>query len=143
MTDRQKRFAELFASCGNAAEAARRAGYSTRTARSQAQRLLTNADILAYVRQLQDQAAAGRIASMIQVRAYWSDVLNNPAEKTADRLRAGELLAKAAGAFLHVLPGSDDDMGRVAVGEIDGDDVLIYLPEVEREEDCEVKTDDG
>lgn len=143
MTDRQKRFAEYYASCGNSAEAARRAGYSEKTARSQGQRLLTNADILAYVQQLQDTAAAGRIASMLQVRAYWSDVLNNPAEKTADRLRAGELLAKAAGAFVHLRPGSDDDMGRMAVGECDGDDVLIYLPEVEREEDCEVKTDDG
>ena len=143
MNARQRKFCELYAANPNAAEAAKAAGYSAATARSIGQRLLTNADILAYVQQLQDTAAAGRIASMLQVRAYWSDVLNNPAEKTADRLRAGELLAKAAGAFVHLRPGSDDDMGRMAVGECDGDDVLIYLPEVEREEDCEVKTDDG
>lgn len=139
MNDRQRRFAEAFAACGNAARAAREAGYSEKTARSQGQRLLTNADILKYVRELQDQAAAGRIASMLQVRAFWSDVLNDPAEKTADRLRAGELLAKAAGAFLHVRPGPDDDVGRLAVGEIDGSDVLIYLPQLQQEEDCQVK----
>lgn len=146
MNDRQRRFAEAFAACGNAAQAAREAGYSEKTARSQGQRLLTDVDIRRYVRELQDQAAAGRIASMLQVKAYWSDVLNDPAEKTADRLRAGELLAKAAGAFLHVRPGPDDDVGRLALGAVDGENVVIYLPAVERVEDLQVKeveTDDG
>lgn len=141
MNDRHRRFAEAFAACGNAAQAAREAGYSERTARSQGQRLLTNVDILKYVRELQDQATVGRIASMLQVRAYWSDVLNDPKEKTADRLRAGELLAKAAGAFLHVRPGPDDDVGRVAFGEVDGGDVLIYLPAIENEGEVTVSED--
>lgn len=43
---------EYYASCGNAAEAARRAGYSEKTARQQGERLLTNVDILAYVKLL-------------------------------------------------------------------------------------------
>lgn len=141
MTDRQRKFAELYAACGSAAQAAREAGYSDRTARSQGQRLLTNVDIAVYIRQLQDQAAAGRIASMLQVRAYWSDVLNDPKEKTADRLRAGELLAKAAGAFLHVRPGPDDDVGRVAFGEVDGSDVVIYLPEIQNESEVTASED--
>ncbi len=132
MNERQRRFAEAFAACGNAAQAAREAGYAEKTARSQGQRLLTNVDILRYVREIQDQAAAGRIASMLQVKAFWSDVLNDPAEKTADRLRAGELLAKTAGAFLHIRPDSYDDGGsRLAVGEVDGGDVVIYLPKIQ------------
>lgn len=145
MNDRQRRFAEAFAACGNAAQAAREVGYSERTARSQGQRLLTNVDIAAHIRRLQDEAAAGRIASMTQVRALWSDILNDPSERTADRLKASELLARASGAFLHVRPGPDDDVGRLAVGEIDGSDVLIYLPQLQQEEDCQVKeveTDD-
>lgn len=137
MTERQKKFAEHYAACGNAAQAAREAGYSERTARSQGQRLLTNADISAYVKELQDKAAAGRVSSMLQVKAFWSDVLNDPTEKTADRLRAGELLAKAAGAFLHVKPGDDE---RYAVGEADGGDVVIYLPKIQDE--SEVTADD-
>lgn len=99
MNARQRSFCEHYAACGNAAEAARRAGYSERTARQQGERLLTNVDIAKYVRDLQDRAANGRIASMLQVRAFWSDVLNSPTERTADRLRAGELLARAAGEF--------------------------------------------
>lgn len=142
MTARQRAFCEHYAACGNAAQAAREAGYSERTARSQGQRLLTDVDIRRYVRELQNQAAAGRIASMLQVKAYWSDVLADTTERTADRLRAGELLAKAAGAFLHVRPGPDDDVGRLAVGEYNGEDVVIYMPELQREEDCQVKEDE-
>lgn len=141
MTDRQRRFAEAFAACGNAAQAAREAGYSARTARSQGQRLLTNVDILKYAREIQDKTSASRISSMLQVRAFWSDVLNDPAEKTADRLRAGELLAKAAGAFLHVRPGPDDDVGRLALGAVDGDDVVIYLPQIQEESEVEAHED--
>ena len=146
MNERQRRFCELYAASGNAAEAARLAGYSEKTARQQGERLLTNAYIAQYVRELQDHAAEGRIASMLQVRAFWSDVMNDPAEKTADRLRAGELLAKAAGAFLHIRPGPDDDVGRLAVGEADGGDVVIFVPQMLTEEECQVKEskeDDG
>lgn len=130
MTDRQRRFAEHYAACGNAAEAARLAGYSERTARGQGQRLLTNADVLGYVRQLQDVAASARIATMAQVRAFWSDVLNDPEARTADRLRAGELLAKSAGAFVHTRPGEDD----LAFGDDYPDDVIIYLPDNGRDQ---------
>lgn len=135
MTDRQRKFAELYASCGNAAQAAREAGYSEKTARSQGQRLLTDVDILAYVRQLQDQEAGVRIASLTQVKAFWSDTMNNPEEKTADRLRASELLAKSAGAFIHARP--DPDVGYLA-GEWDGEDVVIFLPDNGRDEHLKV-----
>lgn len=129
MNERQRRFADYYAACGNAAEAARQAGYSERTARSQGQRLLTDVDILEYIRELQDQAATARIASMKQVKAYWSDVLRDPAEKTADRLRAGELLAKSAGAFVHQTTND----GEVLNGEFDGEDVVIYLPAIDQD----------
>ena len=41
MNQRQRAFCEAYLKCGNAAEAARKAGYSARTARSIGQRLLT------------------------------------------------------------------------------------------------------
>lgn len=146
MTARQQAFCEHYAACGNAAEAARQAGYCERTARSQGQRLLTDVDIRRYVRRLQDQAAAVRIASIAQIKALWSDILNDTGERTADRLKASELLARSAGLFLHIRPGPDDDVGRLAVGEYNGEDVAIYMPELQREEDCQAKegeADDG
>ena len=141
MNERQKRFAEFYAASGNTAEAARLAGYSEKTARLQGQRLLTDVDIMRYVRELQDKAAAGRFATMTQTKAFWSDIMNDPAERTADRLKASELLAKAAGEFLH-LPPDTDGSGIIAAGEIDGSDVVIYVPQMLREEDCQVM-DDG
>ena len=129
MNERQRRFAESYAACGNAAQAAREAGYSERTARSQGQRLLTDADILAYVHQLQEQSAVARIATVNQAKAFWSDIFRDPEQKTADRLKASELLARSAGAFVHV---RQDDGGTGFIGEAgDGlaDDVLIVLPD--------------
>lgn len=54
---KQRLFVEEYLACLNAAEAARRAGYSEKTARQQGQRLLTNVDIAVAIRQgLADRA---------------------------------------------------------------------------------------
>lgn len=128
MNERQRRFAESYAACGNAAQAAREAGYSERTARSQGQRLLTDADIMEYIKRLQDQSASVRIATLNQAKAFWSDIFRDPEQKTADRLKASELLARSAGAFVHVRQ-DDGGAGFVAgAGNELDDDVLIVLP---------------
>ncbi len=49
LTSKQKVFVEEYLKCWNTAEASRRAGYSKRTARTNGSRLLTNADIKAYI----------------------------------------------------------------------------------------------
>ena len=141
MNERQKRFAEFYAASRNAAQAARKAGYSSKTARQQGERLLTDVDIAQYVRELQDKAAAGRIATMTQTKAFWSDVMNNPTERTADRLKASELLAKAAGEFLHLPPDADGG-GIIASGEMDGSDLGIYVPQMLTEEECRIQDGD-
>ncbi len=122
MNEKQRRFAEFYANNPNATQAAMAAGYSERTARSQGQRLLTNVDIQEYIKELQEKAAINRIASISQTKAFWSDIMNNPEEKTSDRLKASELLAKAAGAFLN-----NSDEGAEAIEGYD--DIIIYLPE--------------
>jgi len=140
MNERQRKFCEYYATNPNATEAAKAAGYSEKTARAQGARLLTDVDIMRYIRELQDKAAASRIATMTQTKAFWSDVMNDPAERTADRLKASELLAKAAGEFLH-LP-TDTEGGAAFAGESDGSDVVIYVPQMLREEDCQVVDDE-
>lgn len=129
MNERQRRFAENYAGNPNAAEAARKAGYSEKTARSTGQRLLTNGDIKERIRQLQDEMAQDRILTVAQVKAFWSDTVNDSTEKTADRLKASELLAKAAGMFLPQAILSKQDDGAK-------EDVIIYLPQKETEEEC-------
>ena len=125
MTERQRRFCEYYAECSNAAEAARRAGYAQKTARSQGQRLLTKDDIQAYIKELQEAVATVRINSLKQVKAFWSDVMNDKEAKISYRLKASELLAKSAGAFF---------MGRAEDTGDDSEDVIIYLPEIDSDE---------
>lgn len=136
MNEKQRRFAEHYAANPNATEAARAAGYSERTARSQGQRLLTNDDIQEYIKELQEENAAERIATMTDVKIFWSDTMNDKDLKRSDRLKASELLAKSAGAFLHIGKGGEDDI--IAYGEQDGEDVVIYLPEMGKEEDYQL-----
>ena len=125
LSERQRCFAESYAADPNATAAAKAAGYAERTAYSQGQRLLKNVEVQRYIRQLQDEASAARIATMREVKAYWTETMNDPAERTADRLKASELLAKASGGFLHIRP---DATPILATGEIGGEDVLIYMP---------------
>lgn len=128
MSPRQKKFCELYAACGNATEAARRAGYSEKTAKQQGARLLTNVDLQDYIHELQEDDARHRIASAAQIKAFWSDVMRDTSQKTADRLKASEFLGKTAGMFVE----------KIEVGTDEGqNDVIIYLPEVEKIEDEE------
>ena len=57
LTPRQRSFAQAYATGGNASEAARKAGYSEKTATSQGARLLTYANVSARITQLQAEAA--------------------------------------------------------------------------------------
>lgn len=77
---------------------------------------------------------------MTQTKAFWSSVMLDPAERTVDRLRASELLAKSAGAFLHLRP--DPDGGIIAAGEVDGGDVVVYIPQMLSEAECQVQEDE-
>lgn len=127
MTERERRFCELYAGNPNATEAAKAAGYSPRTAYSQGSRLLRNVEVLEYINELQEGLASRRIASMAQVRAFWCDTMRDTTQKMADRLKASELLAKSAGEFIHL--GQDDGGAGVLRGKHNGEDLLIVLPD--------------
>lgn len=120
MTEKQRRFCELYAANPNATAAAIGAGYSPRTAKAIGSENLTKPDLQNYLQMLQKEGDTARIASIEEVKALWTDILRDKAAKHADRLRASELLAKSAGAFSNA--GMDD--GKNAVNR-----VVIYLPE--------------
>lgn len=132
MNSRQRAFCEFYVNCGSAAEAARRAGYSAKTARTQGSALLTKAEIQQKIRTLQDTDSKQRIADAQEIRAFWTATMLDETERTADRLKASELLARSQGAFLPALEDSD---GKSDV------DVVIYLPKVQSESECSVMED--
>lgn len=95
LNEKQKAFCEYYAACFNATEAAKKAGYSQKTARSIGQRLLTYVDIQNYLSTLQSRARTNRIATIDEVMEYLSDTMRNEEERTNERTKAAQLLIDA------------------------------------------------
>lgn len=95
MNQRQRAFCEAYLLSGNATEAAIKAGYSPKSARSIGQRLLTFADIREYLAQRNTQIIAENTATLEEIYSFWTVTMRDQASKPADRLKASELLSKA------------------------------------------------
>ncbi len=94
MNDRQKAFADYYIECGNATEAARKAGY--RHPKQQGSRLLTNVDILGYIKSRTVPAEQKRIASGDEVLKFFTRVMNGEEDGASmpDRISAGREILK-------------------------------------------------
>ena len=75
LTPKQKVFAEEYIKCGNATEAARKAGYSEKAARQIATENLSKPSISEYIRQRTEQMDAQRVASADEVMRFFSSVM--------------------------------------------------------------------
>lgn len=100
LTVKQKAFADFYIETGNAAEAARRAGYSHRTARGMGAENLTKDYILDYIKARNKEIESKRIANMKEVKEFWTKLLRDIVADPRDRLKASEYIAKTNGAFL-------------------------------------------
>ena len=120
MTERQERFCQEFAKCGNATLSAINAGYSKDSARQQGDRLLSNADVKNRIRELQGEIKNENILDARQMQELLSKIILQESEeevlmvegcgdgitevvkrkKTAsqsDRIKAMQLLARMQG----------------------------------------------
>jgi len=120
MTNRQKKFCDEYLICGNATEAAKKAGYSAKSAKSCGQRMLTFANCQKYLNERMEQLQSQKIASAEEVLQHLTSVLRGESqsevvivEGTGDgcsearkimkapdekeKLKAAELLAKRYG----------------------------------------------
>lgn len=95
LNEKQKAFCEYYAACFNATEAAKKAGYSQKTAYSHGQRLLKNVETQNYLSTLQSRARTNRIATIDEVMEYLSDTMRNEEERTNERTKAAQLLIDA------------------------------------------------
>ena len=93
LTAKQQAFVEAY--CGNATEAALRAGYSPHTARFIGNENLTKPDIVAAIAERNAPAASARIADRQERQSFWTHVMRDPTVEMKDRLRASELLGKS------------------------------------------------
>ena len=91
LTERQRTFVVEYSTHGNAAEAARAAGYSELVARQTAHKLLVKPHIAAEVRR---QAVALIDAHIPNAVATLAELMNNAAVAPRDRIKAAEVLLR-------------------------------------------------
>lgn len=101
LTPKQKAFADYYIETGNATEAARRAGYSKKTAYSIGDENLKKPVISAYIKSRMAEIDAGRIATADEVMKFYTSVMRGEVKdqfgldaQIADRLSAGKELMK-------------------------------------------------
>lgn len=100
MTERQKRFAEYYAQCGNTVQSALRAGYSENYANARAHELLVNVGVATYIRELSEMAQDERIMTAKERQALLSDIAKDGGNDPADRIRAVDTLNKMTGEYV-------------------------------------------
>ncbi len=100
VTERQKKFAEYYAQCGNAAQSAIQAGYSKKYANTNASKLLQNTTITEYIKQLTEDAQTARIMTARERQAILSDIAKDAQNELSDRIRAIDTLNKMTGEYV-------------------------------------------
>lgn len=96
---RQKAFCEYYVACGNATEAAIKAGYKEKNARFVGCENLTKANIKEYIEELQQKAQTSRIMSAIERREFLTKMILKEDAKDTDRLKALDILNKMDGEY--------------------------------------------
>lgn len=114
MNERQSRFVDHYIATANASEAARKAGYSERTARVIGQENLTKPAVQAAIKERLKEMESERVATTQEALEHLTAVLRGEVKETivtpagkkfvvpvreSDRLRAVENLLKVFGAY--------------------------------------------
>lgn len=101
LTAKQQAWIDYYKQGKTAAEAARLAGYKAKNDNGFQSIGSENLRKLAvFVADRDKLLEAPRIAGMEEINAFWTDILRDKEQDTKDRLKASELRAKAAGAFV-------------------------------------------
>lgn len=101
LTPKQKAFADYYIECGNATEAAKRAGYKERSAQQMGAENLSKPVIADYIARRMSDLEAARVASADEVLKFYTSVMRGEVKdqfgleaSLADRLNAGKELMK-------------------------------------------------
>ena len=122
LTARRARFVQEMAACGNATEAARRAGYSKKTASVKGCALMKIPEIREAVEKALEEQRKNSIADLQEVQEFLTAVLRGevPGSKTRDRVAAANILQRR-----YPIENSDNDDTIIIVDEIVGETITI------------------
>ncbi|MDO5547212.1 MAG: terminase small subunit [Eubacteriales bacterium] len=99
MNDRQRKFAEYYAQCGNVVQSAIKAGYSEKYANALAYKLLENIGVAEYLRTLTGMAQNVRILTAVKRQELLSELAEDNAIEPKDRIKAIDVLNKMTGEY--------------------------------------------
>lgn len=128
LTPKQKKFCDYYIETGNASEAARRAGYSQKTAPFIGAENLKKPQIKKYISERMNNQDRERVASADEVIAFYTAVMRGEVKdqfgieaSLSDRLKAGENLMRR---YDKIGAGekSDGNSGVIMMPEIGGDE---------------------
>lgn len=101
LTPKQRAFADYYIECGNATEAAKRAGYSENNVGENAAKTLKNPNVSAYIAERMEEQAKKRVADANEVIEFYTAVMRGEVKdqfgldsSLSDRLKAADSLAK-------------------------------------------------
>ena len=100
LNERQRRFVDEYIITGVAETAALNAGYSEKYARAQSHKLLANVGISKYLEERNKVLESDKIATMIEVKEFWTNTMRDSESDLKDKLKASEYIAKTNGAFI-------------------------------------------
>jgi len=95
LTPKQQSFIDEYLACGNATEAARRAGY--KHPNKQGPENLVK--LGGFIDEQAKEIRGATIADMLEINAFWTSIMRNEDAELKERLKASELRAKVQGAF--------------------------------------------
>ena len=101
LTPKQKAFADYYIECGNATEAAKRAGYSEKTAYAIGNENLNKLEVSEYIAARMEEQTKKRVADANEVIEFYTAVMRGEVKdqfgldsSLSDRLKAADSLAK-------------------------------------------------
>lgn len=122
LTPKQKAFADFYIECGNATEAAKKAGYSENSAYSIGDENLRKPVISAYIEERMKQQEASRVATADEVLRFYTSVMRGEVKDAfgleaglAERLKAADSLSKRYAAA-NKTPFDDDPLVKYMEG---------------------------
>ena len=122
MNQRQTIFVSAYLKSGNATESAIASGYSSKTARSQGQRLLTNVDIQKSIKQAQDRVSKNTGITVAQV-VKRIDQLGRRTKKDNVKAKCLDMLMKHVGGYVNELTllskMTDEDLEKLSSNLMD------------------------
>lgn len=103
LTIKQQAFVDHYIRTGNATQSYIDAGYkatSRDVAEANARKLLVNNSVVEYLKERNKQVDTDTIASLQEVKEFWTRVMRDENEFAKERLKASEYIAKVNGAFI-------------------------------------------